>query len=258
MSKFKVGDLVTAVESIGGLTQGETYTVSGFCWGTELVTLEGKSESEGLYTWRFNLAKETPGPKFKAGVRVTVAKGATYSRGKLSIDATVHGPGTIVDGNIDSDGDLRVRFDIGGLRWVNWSFITLLPEAPEVGDTIEVTFEDGTFATGVVSLINEYGRIWIGVSCQVGVGADDFAEYGKVVKKAEKPTPTPKPKPKVWAVGDRMEGDDYASSTVKPGTIAGPEYGSIIKIGEDWVSIADGSVFSPVNLSAARTIAYIP
>lgn len=252
MRNFNIGDRVTVVNSIGALVKGKTYTVSGHPdpRDEDLLSLEGVPSI--YFQQRFVLAKEAPEPKFKAGDRVTVAEGATYSMGKLSLDVTVHGPATIVDGNIDGDGDLRVRFDNDGSRWVNWSFITLMPEAPEVGDTIEVTFEDGTYASGVVSLINEYGRIWIGVSCQVGVGADDFAEYGKVVKKVEKPTP------KVWAVGDRMESDDYASATIKPGTVVGPEYGSIVKVGEDWVSISDGSVFSPVNLSAPRTIAYIP
>lgn len=249
MSKFKIGDLVTVVQANAELVQGQTYTVSGWYPGTtEMVTLEGKSGE--FFYWRFNLAKEAPEPKFKVGDRVTVAEGATYSMGSLTIDVSAHGPATIVDGHIDSAGDLRVSFDNDGSRWVNWSFITLVPENPEVGDTIEVTFEDGTSASGVVSRINDYGTLWIGVKCRVGVKSSDFEKYGKIVKKAEKP--------KVWAVGDRMEGDDYASETIKPGTVAGPEYGSVVKVGEDWVSVADGSVHSPVSLSAARTIAYIP
>ena len=137
MSKFKIGDRVTAVNPGTFLTKGATYTVSGFYYRsrTDMLTIEGKPD--GFYDWRFVLADEEP----------------------------------------------------------------------EVGDTVEVLTEDGTTVRGVVSELGSLGGLFFsGGNAYVSATGTQSVKILKKVKK-----------PKVWAVGDVVEGDDYASESILPG-----------------------------------------
>lgn len=178
--------------------------------------------------------------QFKAGDRVIVVQAtASLTQGQTYTVSGHYSPHRkdLVTLEGKTDGFYNHRF-------------VLADEKPEVGDTVEVTYDDGTRVSGVVSHIySTSGSFDIGVDAVHYVSADDIDKV-KIIEKAVKP--------KVWAVGDVVDGGDYVSETIKGGTVAGDHNAPLVKIGESWVDVSTGTRFNPALIFAPRTIVYIP
>lgn len=175
--------------------------------------------------------------QFKAGDRVTVVEAnAELTQGQTYT----------VSGHF-----YRHRKDLVTLEgktdgFYNYRFV-LADEKPEVGDTVEVTTKRGTVIRGVVTKVGLHGLFF---EHSIYYVTKDDTESLTIIEKAKKP--------KVWAVGDVVEGGDYASETIKDGTLVGTQNDSVIKRGDKWIDCQTAAKYAPIQLAAERTIAFIP
>lgn len=188
--------------------------------------------------------------EFKEDDRVVVAEGATWGRNSEPVHALSLGANRIVSGRIDEDGDLCVESNKGFFGYVNYRFVTPEGIKPEVGDTVEVTYTDGTVVNGVVSRLTVAGGVYIGSKENVYVASYDVKDAVKITKNVEKP--------KVWVVGDVVEGGDYASETILPGTVAKDHNGPLVRVGDEWLDPTTGKSYKASWIFSSRTIVYIP
>lgn len=243
--QFKAGDKVRVVKPYGSLVKGDVHTVDRV--DEPFVYLAPYRPYAGWDPDRFELA-EPEKPKFKKGDCVIVMEGATYSIGDRTYDTGFDGPGVILSEDPDVEGDWRIEFECGNCRWANEQFISLETEKVEIGDTVEVTSPAGTAIRGVVTELGSLGGLFFdGGNAYVSA---EVARSVKIIKKVKKP--------KVWAVGDVMEGGDYASETIKDGTLLGTQNDSVIKSGDLWINCQTAAKYAPIQLSEPRTIAYVP
>lgn len=130
----------------------------------------------------------------------------------------------------------------------DWRFELVEPEKVEVGDTVEVTTPAGTTVRGEVTGLGSLGGLFFD-----GGNACVSAEVARSVKITKKVV-----KPKVWVVGDVISQDDYASETIKDGTLAGRVGDSVVKHRDKWTDVENGDRIEPSELATPRTIVYIP
>lgn len=136
--------------------------------------------------------------------------------------------------------------------WTGWNperFELVEPAKVEIGDTVEVTNTEGTTVRGVVRAVGALGGLSFAGAGDIFVPVSSTTSV-TIIEKVKKP--------KVWAVGDVMEGCDYASETIPNGTVV-KDYGpGMVRVGGQWVDLSDGVQFASASLHAPRTIAYIP
>lgn len=139
--------------------------------------------------------------------------------------------------------------DEGPLYFYETEVELVVDDKPEVGDTVEVTFKDGTVVTGVVKNPNvQDGHFYVGdVVYVAGRGTSTTRIITKAVKK-----------PKVWAVLDDVSGEDYASPTLPEGALVSNHDTALLRVGDKWVDTSNGEFYSPGDLGEVRTIVYIP
>lgn len=177
--------------------------------------------------------------QFKAGDKVRVLKSDWPHM--ISV-----GTVTEVSRVVGSSGVyLTNPIEVGSLYFFD-SEVELVEDKPEVGDTVEATFAEGTVLTGVVSRVYGDGDFYVAGRYHI----DSEQVTVKIIEKVVKP--------KVWAVGDVMEGADYASETILKGTLLSD---GVLRAIDGWFSTSLKSVV-PISdrksLSSARTIVFIP
>lgn len=133
--------------------------------------------------------------------------------------------------------------------WNPERFELVEPEKVEIGDTVEVTNTEGTTVRGVVRAVGALGGLSFAGAGDIFVPVSSTTSV-TIIEKVKKP--------KVWAVGDVMEGGDYASETIKDGTLLGTQNDSVIKRGDWWIDCQTAAKYTPSQLTAPRTIVYIP
>lgn len=136
--------------------------------------------------------------------------------------------------------------------WTGWNherFELVGPAEVEVGDTVEVTNTEGTTVRGVVNAVGSRGGISFAGAGDIFVPVSSTTSV-TIIEKVKKP--------KVWAVGDLVEGDDYASKTIPNGTVVANYGPGLVLAGGQWIDLSDGAPFASVSLHAPRTIVYIP
>lgn len=124
---------------------------------------------------------------------------------------------------------------------------------PEIGDTVEVTTKRGTVICGEVTAVGGSGGLnFDGGTVYVSEG--DIKSV-TIIEKAVKP--------KVWAVGDVVSADDYASVDFKAGTVVSslpfnPDNSLILNSRGKWVDPSHLNEFRPRSVSTPRTIVFVP
>lgn len=178
---------------------------------------------------------------FKAGDKVEVVNAGMPS-GILKVGVTY----TI--SRIRNDGGVVLTWH-EGLWFFPSRFRLVETQTPEIGDTVEVTVTEGTTVRGVVTAVGALGGLTFAGAGDIFVPVNSTTSV-TIIKKAEKP--------KVWAVGDDIAGSDYASETIKNGTLVGTPGDSLIKSEDGWIDCRTGENYQHSNLHAPRTIVYIP
>lgn len=175
--------------------------------------------------------------QFKAGdkVRVVESYGRLLTKGDVRTVASV-------DGAL-----LYLAPYTEGLGWNYYRFELVESAQVEVGDTVEVTYDDAQVSGVVDHVYGSTGAFNIGGIHYVGTDSTGKVKITEKVKK-----------PKVWAVGDVLNNGDYTSETILLGTVAADGNGPIVKVVDGWLKPETSAVFAPGVMYSDRTIAYIP